>query len=195
MAGRIIANTIVAGYPEPGVTADEIIGLVNRYGLPLGGYTGQPSKTYQSSGLEQLVNSSPSIPPARAFRAIALEAWPAPSNVLISVQATSVLLTLTHPQENVDDSTFAGVDISYGNEPYANPVASAYGTIGQSSISGSNLVGFHSQYECWHADRVPANEEVLVNGVFEIIGTVASINAEAGDYYVTIVLNIMRVLE
>lgn len=188
MAGRIIANTIVAGYPEPGVTADEIVGLVNKYGLGLSGYGGTSSKTYKKSGTIVLANTFPLAGPSYAEDSLTLEAWPVKSNVLMSVAVSSPALALSNPRQNADGNTYATVIAAIGGE---QSVAS--GSIGQSVINGANAVAYHANYECFRIGTIPPGVSVRALGRFEIDG--GAIIYEVDDTFVPVIIriNVLRV--
>lgn len=192
MAGRIIGNTIVAGYPEPGVTADEIVGMVNRYGLPLFAYGGPLSKKYDANiaGAAQfLLNTYPSMGPARCSESLTLESWDIPSSILVSVSA-ALYFVIPSPLTGNDDNTYAGVEVLMDGVS----VLSATGSIGQSSLNGANDVGAHSFYEAYYVDTVPEGVERVVSGRFYADGTQIVVYAEAlGVVYAVVKVKVLRV--
>lgn len=189
MAGRIVDNTIVAGYPEPGVTADEIVGLVNRFGMPLGTLDSAPVKQYSDTIFETLVNTWPSIGPAFARRTVSLESWALVSNVHVSVSA--MLFGDALVIGGVDDNTLGGVAIYTGLVERIN----TYGAIGQSNVDGANNVGWHSLYEAHWVGQIPAGEAVDVIAEFSMNGNGIVVKAELAGVFVEFRINITRVIE
>lgn len=188
MAGRIFDNVIVPGYPEPGVTADEIVGLVNKYGLALSGYSGVVSKTYSEKTLVELANDFVLIGPSRGETILDLEEWPIESNIIASVAVNAVTLALPHPYENNDDNTSACVEIQVGDESSAS-----CGTIGQSVIHGTDPVAFQGNFECLRVDTIPAGVGVRVTGKFFIYGTGMTYVVDGGGVVVYISIKVIRV--
>lgn len=192
MAGRIIDNTIVAGYPEPGVTADEIVGLINRYGLPVGGYVSPLSKSYianPTGAARYLANVAAGIGPASCEESVDLEAWSMPSSVLVSV-ASALTFLLDYPVTEADDNTYAGVEILFDGD---SKIA-AYGSVGQSQLDTTNQVGVHSLYEAYYVDSIPAGEAVTIHGKMLLNGTSAVIQADASGVYAVVRLKVLRVI-
>lgn len=193
MAGKVIANTIVAGYPEPGVTADEIVGLVNRYGLPLVGYVGSVSKAYSAniSGVARyLENSAPSIGPATCDESVTLEAWPVPSSILVSVHGV-LYFSMAHPATGVDDNLVAGVDVMLDG----SSVLPAIGSVGQSSLTGTNDVAAHGPYEAYYVDSIPPGSDHVITGRFYANGTKVVFDTESGGLvYAIVKVKVFRVV-
>jgi hypothetical protein len=188
MAGRIVANTIVPGYSEPGVTADEIVGLVNKYGLGLNGYEGMTSKTYRLASSGALVNTNDYTNVYEAAP-VELEPWPIASNALIMVSAKTAN-ALSPPRQNADDNTYAGIIATIGGIEYLS-----YGSIGQSSRDGFfDPVGHHGSYQMHRVEEIPAGLSVLVKGKFQISGI--AITFEVNDLLASasIFVNVMRVI-
>lgn len=173
MAGRIIANTIVAGYPEPGVTADEIVGMINKYGLPLGSRSAKLSQVYHAGGdLLPIKNTSATLGVPFCAVSETLESWDSPSNVLISIVGVIDMTPESVISYGSDDIIMAGVEVAHGADDEVAADASSIGIVGTSYSVSSNPY-IHGQYQMYHVQRVPAGMTWTIVGRLVVAGSYA----------------------
>ena len=198
MAGKVIDGNIVPGYPGPGVTAEEILALINRYGMPLGCNTmGIASVRYRgaSYGLAQQGQLTNGLAPLYANDSVALNAWNVDSTVVVHLTAECVM------QHQTNDDPVGGVSIYLGDAVYPTSGMTVFekvdgvGTVSTVSADYQNAVpGPHGMYHMAHAFSVKAMEAPTITGILSMDGAIAWYAGLAGEAFFKIFLDVLRVL-